>query len=143
MIQNESKDRNCGNVCLFSASLVRHNVNCVPYAHFPACQVRNFHCDVWAVWSSLHITKQKPAIGQSRQLEDASTHSHRSNCCGLRGAFKESPRFRSTWGAWTPANSRPRYRRQNARVEQSLLEQLTLFSNVSIVLEDAGTHRSK
>ena len=34
------------------------------------------------------------------------------------------------------------YRRQNARVDHSLLEKLTLFPNASIVLEDADTHRS-
>ena len=33
-------------------------------------------------------------------------------------------------------------RRQNARVEHSLLEKLTLFPNASIVLEDVDTHRS-
>ena len=41
-----------------------------------------------------------------------------------------------------PAYSRPRYRRQNAGVEHALLEQLTLFSDASIVLEDVDTHRS-
>ena len=66
-----------------------------------------------------------------------------SNRCGLRGAFEEYPRFRASRSAWTPAYSRPRYRRRNAIVEQSLLEQLTLFSNVSIVRDDAATHRSK
>ena len=30
----------------------------------------------------------------------------------------------------------------NARVEQALLEKLTLFPNASIVLEDVDTHRS-
>ena len=51
--------------------------------------------------------------------------------------------FLSTRSAWTPAYSRPcDYRRQNARVERALLEQLTLFSNASIVLEDVDTHRS-
>ena len=38
--------------------------------------------------------------------------------------------------------ARPRYRRQNARVEHSLLEKLTLCPNASIVLEDVDTHRS-
>ena len=33
-------------------------------------------------------------------------------------------------------------RRQNAGVEHALLEQLTLFSNESIILEDVDTHRS-
>ena len=32
--------------------------------------------------------------------------------------------------------------RQNARVEHSLLEKLTLFPNASIVLENVDTHRS-
>ena len=40
------------------------------------------------------------------------------------------------------ADSRPSYRRQNAGVEHALLEQLTLFSNASIVLEDVDIHRS-
>ena len=43
---------------------------------------------------------------------------------------------------WTPVYSRPCYRRQNAGVEQALLEKLTLFPNASIVLEDVDTHRS-
>ena len=62
--------------------------------------------------------------------------------CGLRSAFEQSLCFRSTGNVWTPAYSRPCYRRQNARVEHSLLEQLTLFPNASIVLEDVDTHRS-
>ena len=41
-----------------------------------------------------------------------------------------------------PAYSRPCYRRQNAGVEHALLEQLTLFPNASIVLEDVDTNRS-
>ena len=36
----------------------------------------------------------------------------------------------------------PTYRRQNVGVEHSLLEQLMLFPNASIVLEDVDTHRS-
>ena len=43
---------------------------------------------------------------------------------------------------WMSAYSPPCYRRRNAGVEHSLLEQLTLFPNASIVLEDAYTHRS-
>ena len=63
---------------------------------------------------------------------------------GLRGAlkFEQLLRFRSTRSPWTQAYSRPRYRRQNTEVEHALLEQLTLFSNASIVLEDVGAHRS-
>ena len=38
--------------------------------------------------------------------------------------------------------SRPCYRRQDARVEHSLLEKLTLFPNASIVLEDVDTRRA-
>ena len=91
----------------------------------------------------------KPAAGRTlrpcvsafpRQLKDASTQ--RSTCCGVRSAFEQSPCFRSTGNVWTPAYSRPCYRRQNARVEYALLEQLTLFPNASIVLEDVDTHRS-
>ena len=62
--------------------------------------------------------------------------------CGLRGAFEQSLCFRSTGNVWTPAYSRPCYRRQDARVKHALLEQLTLFPNASIVLEDVDTHRS-
>ena len=79
-------------------------------------------------------------LRKSPQLEDASTH--RSTFSGLRGAFEQLPRFRSTRSAWTQAYSLPRYRRLNAGVGHALLEQLTLFSNASIVLEDAFTHRS-
>ena len=66
----------------------------------------------------------KPATGRTlrpcvsaytHQLKDASTH--RSTFCGLRGAFEQSPCFRSTGNVWTPAYSRPCYRRQNAGVE--------------------------
>ena len=66
------------------------------------------------------------------------------NFYGLRGAlkFEQLLRFRSTRSSWTPAYSRPCYRRQNARVEHALLEQLTLLPNASIVLEDVDTHRS-
>ena len=67
---------------------------------------------------------------------------HRSTFCGLRGAFEQSLCFRSTGNVWTPAYSRPCYRRQNVRVEHALLEQLTLFPNATIVLEDVDTHRS-
>ena len=74
------------------------------------------------------------------QLKDASTH--RSNLCGLRSAFEQSLCFRSTGNVWTPAYSRPCYRRQNAGVEHALLEKLTLFPNASIVLENVDTHRS-
>ena len=48
--------------------------------------------------------------------------------------FTTSPLAKSWIGAC--------YRRQNARVEHSLLDKLTLFSNASIVLEDVDTHRS-
>ena len=91
----------------------------------------------------------KPATGRTlrpcvsaktRQLKDDSTH--RSTVCGLRSAFEQSPCFRSTGNVWTQSYSRPCYRRQNARVEHSLLEKLTLFPNASIVLEDVDTHRS-
>ena len=102
---------------------------------------------VLVIWlSSLSL---KPATGRpcvpaylrkSPQLEDASTH--RSTCCGLRGTFEQSLRFRSARSAWMPAYSRPCYRRLDARVEHALLEQLMLFSNACIVLEDADTHRS-
>ena len=68
--------------------------------------------------------------------------SDRSTFCGLRSSFEQSLCFRSTGNVWTPAYSRPRYWRQNARVEHALLEQLTLFPNASIVLEDVDTHRS-
>ena len=50
--------------------------------------------------------------------------------------------FASTRSSWTPAYSRPCYRRHNAGVEHALLEQLTLFPNATIVLEDVDTHRS-
>ena len=51
---------------------------------------------------------------------------------GLRSAFEQSLCFRSTGNVWTPAYSLPCYRRQDARVEHALLEQLTLFPNASI-----------
>ena len=51
-------------------------------------------------------------------------------------------RFLSTRSAWTTAYSLPRYWWQNAGVEHALLEQLTLFPNASIVLQDVDTHRS-
>ena len=57
-------------------------------------------------------------------------------------AYEKSLRFRSTRCAQTQAYSRPCYRCQNAGVEHALLEQLMLFSNASIVLEDVDTHRS-
>ena len=39
MIQNESRDPNGGNVCLFPAATcrLRHNANYVPYSQMPAC----------------------------------------------------------------------------------------------------------
>ena len=45
-------------------------------------------------------------------------------------------------GALGRQRIRPCYQRQNAGVEYALLEQLTLFPNASIVLEDVDTHRS-
>ena len=59
-----------------------------------------------------------------------------------RIAGPRAPRPHDPPLVWTPAYSRPCYRRQNARVEHSLLEKLTLFPNASIVLEDVDTHRS-
>ena len=76
---------------------------------------------------------------KSPHLEDASTH--RSTFVDYAALFEQSPRFRSTRSAWTPAYSRSCYRRLDARVEHALLEQLKLFPNARFVLED--THRSK
>ena len=61
---------------------------------------------------------------------------HRSTFCGLRGAFEQL-----TGNVWMPAYSRPCYRQKDAGVEHALLEQLTLFPNASIVLEDVDSAR--
>ena len=96
-----------------------------------------------------YFCRLKPATGRpcfpafprkSQQLENASTHS--STFCGLRGAFEQSRRFRSTQSVWTQPYSLPHYRRLNSGVEHALLEQLTFLSNASIVLEDIETQSS-
>ena len=64
-------------------------------------------------------------LSKSPQQEEASTH--RSTFSGLRGAFDQSPRFRSTRSAWTQAYSLPCYLRLDTGVEHALLEKLTFF----------------
>ena len=76
-----------------------------------------------------------PAIGRRR-------HTYRSIFCGLCGALEQSLHLRSTRSAWTQAYSLSCYQRLNTGVEHALLEQLTFFSNASIILEDVDTHRS-